>query len=60
MKKYLLTLSILMLILCGCHGCTFIKQRLGIKQNSNQEEQTQDQAQQERKSEPIPVNPQHS
>ena len=62
MKKYLLTLLILMLILCGCHGCSFIKERFGIKQNSNQEEQFQDEAQpqEEKKSEPIPVNPQHS
>ena len=53
-----------MLILCGCHGCSFIKEKFGMtqKDNSNQEEQFQDEAQpqEEKKPEPIPVNPQHS
>lgn len=53
---------VLILIVSSCHGCSFIKEHFGITQTTKPTEQNEQQYQdqQERKVEPIPVNPQHS
>ena len=60
--QFILILFILIFIAAGCHGCSFIKEKFGMaqKDNSNQQSEQQPQEQQERKVEPIPINPQHS
>ncbi|MBI2996380.1 MAG: hypothetical protein HYY52_06715 [Candidatus Melainabacteria bacterium] len=58
MRKIVLILIALTFTLYGCHGCSFIKERLGIKEAPKQDQQYQDQ--EKGKSGPIPINPQHS
>ncbi len=62
MNKILIYLIASIFIMSTCGGCSFIKERFLIKKQAPQEtEQTEEQApQQERPSEPIPVNPHHS
>lgn len=57
-----LVFLISMFILSSSYGCSFIKEHFAKKQSSPpvQEGQEQNQENQEKKSEPIPVNPQHS
>ena len=62
MFRFLLLLLISIFILSGCHGCSFIKEKFGMTEagKETQQNEQQPQEQQERKAEPIPVNPQHS
>lgn len=64
MVKFLILLIISTLILIGCHGCSFIKEKILKKQDTapqiQREEQKQPDKQQEKQVEPIPVNPLHS
>ncbi len=55
MSKFLL---IILICVC-CQGCSFIQSKFGNKQNNNLQNQQENQNQ-EKKSEPIPINPQHS
>lgn len=59
MFKVLLVIIISLTILSGCHGCSFIKDRLGKKNRSAPMNQQQE-VQPEQTDEPIPVNPHHS
>ena len=59
MIKFLL-LVVFIFILSGCHGCTFIKQKLEKVQDQSGEQQQQEEQQPMHESEPIPTNPQHS
>lgn len=63
MFRFILTILFLVFIAVGCHGCSFINERLGItkKDPSNQATDKQyPEEEQERKVTPIPINPQHS
>jgi len=60
MFKFFLILLISIFILSGCHGCSFVQDRFGKKQSTNQQIEQQKEAPQEIQSEPIPVNPSHS
>ena len=55
MRKIIFTI----LILSICQGCSFIQEKFGNRQNPQNTNQEENQDQQ-RPSEPIPVNPQHS
>ena len=59
MFRFLLTILTIILITTGCHGCSFIKEKLGIQIIPHSEEQNQDQQQEENHKE-QPVNQQHS
>jgi len=50
------------MILSGCHGCSFIKERVAKDGAKDTTEQTTEQTEQppERKVDPIPINPKHS
>lgn len=59
MLKYFLLLSLVSCLICGCHGCSFIKEKvLGGSTQKQNEEQYQDDTRKD--SGPIPVNPSHS
>ena len=61
MKKFILTILIFTVLLCGCHGCSYIQETFFKKQTEqNTDKQGQQQEEPKRKAEPIPVNPQHS
>jgi len=59
MVKFLVLIIISAILLSGCHGCSFIKERFGPKEEVQfQNEENQGDIQ--KQSEPIPTNPHHS
>ncbi len=57
MLKFFMMLLIFVFTSSGCHGCSFLQSKFGNQQNNNPQNQQENQ---EKKSEPIPINPQHS
>ena len=61
MSKIFLLLFTIMILLSGCHGCSFIQEKFGKKQQETPPEQQQtNPADSQHRTDPIPVNPQHS
>ena len=60
MKTILMYLIASIFITTICSGCNFIKERFLIKKQEPQKQIEQQAPQEEKKSEPIPVNPLHS
>ena len=60
MKKILIYIFSSIIIASTSYGCNFIKERFLIKKQEPQKQIEQQAPQEEKKSEPIPVNPLHS
>ena len=60
MIRFILAILLLVFIVTGCHGCSFIKEHFGATQSGKQQTEQQYPQEEQRKVEPIPINPQHS
>ena len=60
MVKFLVLIIISTFLLSGCHGCSFVKERFGPKEEVEFQSEEENQGDIQRQSEPIPTNPHHS